>query len=179
MTDPFPRLIDMKYIDRRLREEVKAFTHKQKQAAKKAAATPKSQKPKKSKKEKAKAKKYILSAHEATLKADSDSETDLGFHFTAYIPAHNQLWRLDGLQRAPESLGSLSPTSNWLDMAVAELSAQWHSAAENEIEFSLLSLVAVTEDEAARAEENVKAERMKEDWGPALAELVRGVADSG
>lgn len=166
----------MKSVDRRLKADAKVFAQKQKQAAKKAvtATTPK---PKPSRKgKKSKTKRHLPSDNSD---AAIDEADESGFHFTAYVPAHNHLWRMDGLQRQPESLGTLSDSSSWLDMAVAELSAQWHSAAESNLEFSLLSLVAAREDEAGRAEENVQADRLREDWGPALAQLVRVVADSG
>ncbi|ERF71399.1 hypothetical protein EPUS_07427 [Endocarpon pusillum Z07020] len=176
----FATLIDMKSVDRRLKADAKVFAQKQKQAAKKPAVvtTTSSSKAKPSKKgKKAKTKRCVLS-EESDAAVDEADES--GFHFTAYVPAHNLLWRMDGLQRQPESLGTLpSDDSNWLAMAVAELSAQWQSAAENNLEFSLLSLVAAREDEAGRMEENVQADRLREDWGPALAELVRVVADSG
>ncbi len=167
----------MKFVDRSLREDARAFAQRQKQAAKKP-TSPKSKQPQKGKepKGKGKGKAYILSDADAAIE---EEDSELGFHFTAYIPSHNHLWRMDGLQRQPESLGTLSDTSNWLDMAVAELSAQWVNAAENNIEFSLLSLVAAREDEAGSMEETEQAGRMREDWGPALAELVRGIAESG
>ena len=178
MTNLTSSLIDMKSVDRRLKADAKVFAQKQKQAAKKPAVVTTSSKAKPSKRgKKAKTKRYLLSDDSD---AAIDEANESGFHFTAYVPAHNHLWRMDGLQRQPESLGTLpSYNSNWLDMAVAELSAQWQSAAENNLEFSLLSLVAAREDEAGRVEENVQADRLREDWGPALAELVRAVADSG
>jgi Ubiquitin carboxyl-terminal hydrolase, family 1 len=166
------RLLDMKHVDRRLRDDAKSFAQKQKQAAKKPTAS-KAKQPKRAKK--GKKSRYILEDDNTAI----EDLSELGFHFTAYIPAHNHLWRMDGLQREPESLGTLSNNGNWLDMAVAELSAQWQSAAENEIEFSLLSLVAAREDGTGRVEENVRAGRMREDWGPALAELVRAAAEWG
>lgn len=182
MTNLTSSLVDMKSVDRRLKADAKVFGQKQKQAAKKAAVvtttSSSSSKAKPFKKgQKAKAKRSLL-PDESDGAVDEANES--GFHFTAYVPAQNHLWRMDGLQRQPESLGTLpSDDSNWLDMAVAELSAQWQSAAENNLEFSLLSLVAAREDEAGRMEENVQADRLREDWGPALAELVRVVADSG
>lgn len=162
----------MKSVDRRLKQDAKAFAKEAKQAAKQSTAS-KSKKPKKGKTQKKDT--YLLDSDNDTTEDPSES----GFHFTAYVPAHGHLWRLDGLRREPESLGTLTDHASWLDMAVAELSAQWQSAAENEIEFSLLSLVAATEDEEGRMEENVQAGRMREDWGPALAELVREAAESG
>jgi len=99
-------------------------------------------------------------------------------------------------------------------MAVTELSAQWHSAAEHNLEFSLLSLVAAPggaeeagegDDEEEREEvgggggggggigrrveekgekvekeddDRLAGERLREDWGPALEWVVRGVGTS-
>ena len=149
----------MKSVDRRLQLDVKAYTRKQKQATfKKPTTTTKAHSSKKNKK------RYILSDDDEAAAAAAAAETESGFHFIAYVPAHNHLWRMDGLEREPESLGTFAAGdgSNWLDMEVVELGAQLQSAAVKNIEFSLLSLVAA-----------------REDWGPALAELVRLVAERG
>ena len=31
----------------------------------------------------------------------ADDFSESGFHFTAYLPSHSQLWRMDGLRRKP------------------------------------------------------------------------------
>lgn len=187
----------MKSVDRRLREDARAFAARRKRQKTKKTST-KTAKPRKGKSHLPKRKALVDDDGEDNDEVTDDQDEESGFHFTAYVPAHNHLWRLDGLQREPESLGVLSGSGsggNWLDMAVAELSARWQSAADSNIEFSLLSLVAApttTEEEeggkhaGARAQEqelelelDAQADRLREDWGPALAELVRVVAERG
>ena len=37
-------------------------------------------------------------------------DEESGFHFIAYVPIDNTVWRLDGLQRQPVKLGKFSST---------------------------------------------------------------------
>ena len=46
-----------------------------------------------------------------------------------------QLWRLDGLEREPTSVGHIAEGGNWLMMVVPILEAQFNAAAMNELEF--------------------------------------------
>ena len=34
-------------------------------------------------------------------------DDDAGFHFIAYVPVDNNVWKLDGLERQPQKLGTL------------------------------------------------------------------------
>ena len=36
------------------------------------------------------------------------NDEDAGFHFIAYVPIQGQVWKLDGLERQPQSLGEWS-----------------------------------------------------------------------
>lgn len=38
-------------------------------------------------------------------KAKSSDEEDAGFHFIAFVPVQGKVWKLDGLERQPQSLG--------------------------------------------------------------------------
>ena len=38
-------------------------------------------------------------------KAANGDESEAGFHFIAFMPIENQLWKLDGLERQPMCLG--------------------------------------------------------------------------
>ena len=107
---------------------------------------------------------------------EEDDET--GFHFIAYVPRAGQVWKLDGLELRPQALGVLEDDANWLNMVVPDLQGQWESAAASEFEFSLLSLVKADGDEEA-VEEEQKAGRMREDWGPLMAYLVKLHAEKG
>ncbi len=45
----------------------------------------------------------FTSAMERAVQLDNDKED--AFHFSSYLPIHEVLWRLDGLQRYPQKLG--------------------------------------------------------------------------
>ena len=38
-------------------------------------------------------------------KAKESSEDDAGFHFIAFVPVQDKVWKLDGLERQPQNLG--------------------------------------------------------------------------
>lgn len=74
--------------------------------------------------------------------------------------------------------GRVSDEGNWLATMVPELQAQWESATLNQLEFSLLSVIS-TNSAATDVHELEKMNRVREDWGPFLAELVRCHAAKG
>ena len=52
----------------------------------------------------------LLLQNEATAKKSrkktvSGDESEAGFHFIAFMPIENQIWKLDGLERQPMCLG--------------------------------------------------------------------------
>jgi ubiquitin carboxyl-terminal hydrolase L5 len=67
-------------------------------------------------------------------------QEDSAFHFVAYMPIDNEIWRLDGLDAYPQRFGSVGST-NWLDEVAPVLSARMADYAESGIQFSLLALV--------------------------------------
>ena len=110
-----------------------------------------------------------------------DEDEESGFHFIAYVPAYGRIWKMDGMERRPQSLGNIDNNSDWLNIVIPDLQMQWQGAAENELEFSLLSLVSseggdTEHDDRENAE---KARRLREDWGPLIAGLVRLHAEKG
>lgn len=48
--------------------------------------------------------KNDASARKKSKAKDSD-EDDAGFHFIAFIPVQDKVWKLDGLERQPQNLG--------------------------------------------------------------------------
>ena len=50
-----------------------------------------------------KAKKY---RRKRVVKRQKDDENEPGFHFIAYVPIDGAVWKLDGLQRQPDNLGT-------------------------------------------------------------------------
>jgi hypothetical protein len=110
-----------------------------------------------------------------------EDEEENGFHFVAYVPAHGKIWKLDGLERRPQTLGDLDDDSNWLAIVVPDLQMQMDGASQGELGFSLLSLVSSEGEGAAseRAEDLEKATRLREDWGPLIAGLIKLHAEKG
>ena len=35
-----------------------------------------------------------------------DDDSDAGFHFIAFVPVDGKVWKLDGLERQPQNLGT-------------------------------------------------------------------------
>lgn len=72
--------------------------------------------------------------------ARDDYETDAGFHFIAYVPAMGKVWKFDGLERQPQALGDC-PEDDWLVLAKPDILTRMNEYEEDQIEFSILSLV--------------------------------------
>jgi hypothetical protein len=89
-----------------------------------------------------------------------------------------QVWRLDGLERNPTSIGQIGDADNWLMMVVPVLEAQFNGIAMNELEFSLLSVV-LTSPDAADEKDYERMRRVREDWGPMMATIVQLHAEKG
>ncbi|KAL4792312.1 ubiquitin carboxyl-terminal hydrolase [Aspergillus venezuelensis] len=69
-----------------------------------------------------------------------EQEFDAGFHFIAFVPALGKVWKFDGLERQPQALGEFEPDSDWLDLVKPDICARMAAYAEDQIEFSILSL---------------------------------------
>jgi hypothetical protein len=63
-------------------------------------------------------------------------------------------------------------------MIVANIQSQWESAALNQLEFSLLSLISGSDSSSLQADE-ARMKRTREDWGPFIAHLLRLHAERG
>ncbi|KAJ5766446.1 uncharacterized protein N7511_004062 [Penicillium nucicola] len=73
-------------------------------------------------------------------KGQDDDEDDATFHFIAFMPVMGQLWKFDGLERQPQSLGECSK-DNWLELVRPNLLTRMAAYEEEQIEFSILGLV--------------------------------------
>ncbi|CAG8954205.1 hypothetical protein HYFRA_00005825 [Hymenoscyphus fraxineus] len=73
-----------------------------------------------------------------TRRKKKTNNEDLAYHFIAFVPIKDEVWRFDGLQRQPLNLGKAN--SNWL--SVARECMQMHIAQHEEdgVQFNLLSL---------------------------------------
>ena len=70
----------------------------------------------------------------------AEEEDDSGFHFIAYVPIDGEVWKLDGLDRQPEKLGSY-PDEDWLSVVAPVLQTRMLEIAASEMEYNLVSLV--------------------------------------
>ncbi|MCJ1477144.1 hypothetical protein MMC13_005815 [Lambiella insularis] len=62
------------------------------------------------------------------------------FHFIAFIPVDGTLWKLDGLEKQPHSLGTVS-SSDWLGQVKPDLEARMTEYNDEQIDFAILSVV--------------------------------------
>ncbi|KAF2399954.1 cysteine proteinase [Trichodelitschia bisporula] len=65
---------------------------------------------------------------------------EAAFHFVAYVPIENEIWRLDGLDTQPQKFGS-HEGQNWLKVIAPVLAARMNEFTDGELEFTLLALV--------------------------------------
>ncbi|KAF7876564.1 hypothetical protein EAF04_001653 [Stromatinia cepivora] len=70
-------------------------------------------------------------------KSKSGSDDGSGFHFIAFVPVKGVVWRLDGLQRQPVSLGQFD--NDWISVARANI-YQHIGKYGDDLQFNLLSL---------------------------------------
>ncbi|KAJ9644839.1 hypothetical protein H2204_001301 [Knufia peltigerae] len=108
---------------------------------------------------------------------DFDDEEN-GFHFVAYVPVEGVVWKMDGMEVFPRQVGPLSESDSWVAMVLPELQAQWESASTNDLEFSLLSLTKM-KDASSMGQDQQKMDRLREDWGPFFAQIIRTHAEKG
>jgi ubiquitin carboxyl-terminal hydrolase L5 len=69
-------------------------------------------------------------------KSKKPAVDDSAFHFVAYMPISQEIWRLDGLDSYPQRLGPCGQ-DNWLDLVVGTLQDRMEGA----LEFNLLALI--------------------------------------
>ncbi|KAI4142180.1 MAG: hypothetical protein L6R39_005058 [Caloplaca ligustica] len=73
-------------------------------------------------------------------KAKTSDDEEAGFHFIAFVPVGQKVWKLDGLQRQPEDLGAIT-SDDWVTQAAPELESRMAQYEEGQIEFSIMALV--------------------------------------
>ncbi|KAF5876532.1 putative ubiquitin carboxyl-terminal hydrolase protein [Botrytis fragariae] len=70
-------------------------------------------------------------------RSKSRSDVESGFHFIAFVPVEGVVWRLDGLQRQPVTLGPCN--DDWISVARASIYEQIIKYGDD-LQFNLLSL---------------------------------------
>ncbi|KAF3479979.1 ubiquitin carboxyl-terminal hydrolase [Arthroderma uncinatum] len=73
-------------------------------------------------------------------KQETDEDMEAGFHFIAFVKAKERVWKFDGLERQPQSLGECREGDDWLCLATKEIQTKMAEYEEDQIEFSILSL---------------------------------------
>ena len=53
----------------------------------------------------------VEASRKRSKKSSSNDQDDAAFHFVAFVPVDGVLWKLDGLERQPHILGTISPRS--------------------------------------------------------------------
>ena len=71
---------------------------------------------------------------------DQDSE-ESGFHFVAYMPIGDDVWKLDGLDSFPTAVGTIKPGRDWLSVIQSSLSIRMAQYEEGQMQFSLMAVV--------------------------------------
>lgn len=97
---------------------------------------------------------------------DEEDESEAGFHFIAYMPIGDHVWKLDGLDYYPTDIGAFGTsendaaggTGNWIDAASPFIMNRMLQFQDSDVQFNLM---AVVRDPAVREKadllENVKA----------------------
>jgi ubiquitin carboxyl-terminal hydrolase L5 len=76
--------------------------------------------------------------------AEDEEEQDSGesgFHFVAYMPIGDDVWKLDGLDSLPTAIGTIQPGRDWLSVIQTSLSIRMAQYEEGQIQFSLMAVV--------------------------------------
>ncbi|RMZ82308.1 hypothetical protein DV738_g1818, partial [Chaetothyriales sp. CBS 135597] len=103
---------------------------------------------------------------------DESVEEENGFHFIAYVPVAGAVWKMDGMERLPRKLGDITPGDSWISPVLAEVINMRETAAVNQFEMSLLSLVQQLDHSGIAAEAD-QMDKAREDWGPFLTTLLK------
>ncbi|MCJ1390841.1 hypothetical protein MMC18_003702 [Xylographa bjoerkii] len=82
----------------------------------------------------------VEAAKKRSNKSTYDDQSDAAFHFVAFVPVDGALWKLDGLERQPHSLGEVD-NDDWLSLVKPDLEARMAEYEDGQIEFAILGLV--------------------------------------
>ncbi|KAM0717049.1 hypothetical protein Q7P37_006901 [Cladosporium fusiforme] len=78
----------------------------------------------------------------ATVEAeDAEEAEEEGFHFCAYIPIGDRVWKLDGMDRFPQDMGPVEEGKDWLSVAQPALQGRMAQYEAGAIEFNLMAVV--------------------------------------
>ena len=112
-----------------------------------------------------------------------DEEDENGFHFVAYLEAHNAVWKLDGMQAHPRLVGPIPTDHTWLNVAAEDLLQKMQEALSSGQECSLMSVtktdIAPSLDDTQKEAQRLEQVRKQEDWAPFIECMLRIHAEKG
>ena len=75
--------------------------------------------------------------------AAADDTAEEGFHFCAYMPINGHVWKLDGMDRFPQDMGTFDTErgGDWMNIAQPTLQGRMAQYEAGEIEFNLMAVV--------------------------------------
>jgi ubiquitin carboxyl-terminal hydrolase L5 len=78
----------------------------------------------------------------AQQQAESEAEDDEeGFHFCAYMPIGDHVWKLDGMDKFPQDIGPIIHGESWLSIAQPVLQGRMAQYTAGSIEFNIMAVV--------------------------------------
>lgn len=77
----------------------------------------------------------------ATQEAESEDDDEEGFHFCAYMPIGDRVWKLDGMDKFPQDMGPTKEGESWLGIAQPILQDRMAQYAASEIQFNIMAVV--------------------------------------
>lgn len=73
---------------------------------------------------------------------ESEAEDDEeGFHFCAYMPIGDRVWKLDGMDKFPQDIGPIIQGESWLSIAQPVLQGRMAQYTAGSIEFNIMAVV--------------------------------------
>ena len=81
--------------------------------------------------------KNLHPAHES--EAEDDEEE--GFHFCAYLPIGDRVWKLDGMDKFPQDIGPIIQGESWLRIAQPVLQGRMAQYTAGSIQFNIMAVV--------------------------------------
>jgi hypothetical protein len=116
---------------------------------------------------------------ESAAAVEAQAFDEEGFHFCAYMPIGDRVWKLDGMDGFPQDMGPIEDGVDWLNIARPALQERVAQYAAGAIEFNLMAIVhdpmvACTEALAANVKAleatEAKLTTVVEDWKELLDE---------
>lgn len=105
-----------------------------------------------------------------------EEEEENGFHFVAYISAHGNVWKLDGLRAEPRLVGPIEEGQTWLNVTVQDVLPLLEEALSDDQQCTMMSVV---RSEGAPIFSEEERMRKQDDWAPFIETLIRIHAERG